>query len=767
MKGKFSFLSAAVLVAFTGGHADAAQGAATVVAASVTGSGDNGISLAVGLAEDNGDPSQCGTSTNLSATYDERVNFCYTVTNNSSTTLNVQTLVDDVSGVVFLNLPQTIEPGASFQYNRIVFVTASESPTATWLAVDQMPGYSSSAQPFEFIDITGSGIPLSLGDDSGTNVTLPFSFNFYGLPSNQMCVNNNGLVVFATKDTCWGYYIANPLPDADILPSPVLAPLWEDLGTAGNEYFATVGSSPNRQFVLEWANKDPFYAPGLSPGYTFELVLNESDKSVDFSYLNVVSNAPGSDYGAQASVGLQLDSTLFSSYSAYSPSIRNFRNIHWARNPEISLSVSAQVTLEVGTPILSLSASSLSASAAPGKSTALTLNIGNNGSGDLHWNLGESPVTSQASFSGAPKAATQPLLWPNFKNGNSVAGPKPAPEEYVRGKKSTNSRSPLGNVPAFGEAMSGNLFVGFNALDTGTLNPISTLSSVFYAGTFANNDFSAEYAVDYPTGNLYRISTATGATHAIGPTGIHKDPITGNVPMVSGIRWDATSDATYLISPYYTSSDCPHSTLYTLNLTNAHVQKVGEADGVCIADIAIDPSGVIYGVDILSKMTVTIDKTNGQVQFVGPTGAYIIDIQGMDMDPSTGIMYFVGVDRSTFLPMMYTIDTTSGAAALLAPIAGSAGLDAMAIAVPSVPCSTPINAPWLSENLIRSTTPPGASDTVIVTFDATSLPTGIYTANICVRTNEATRRYEVMPVTFNVADITDRIFAGGFESSSP
>lgn len=715
----------------------------------VGGGGGGGISLTVGLAEDNGNPSQCGTSTNLSATVGDSINFCYTVTNNSAITLNFQTLSDDVSGPIFTNMAQTIAPGASFQYNRIITATASESPTATWVAADELPGYSNSAGAFNFIDITGSGTALSLGDDSSAVVTSPFSFNFYGVTSNQMCVNNNGHVVFATSNFCSGNFSNQSFP-ATVFANPVFLPFWDDMFTGGNDYFATVGSSPNRQFVVEWAGKDPFSTPGLSPGYTYELVLNESDGSIDFNYSNVVSGSPH-DNGASATVGLQLDTSVFNSFSEFSASLSNSQNIHWTATSPTSFSATAQVTLDVGAPILSLSPTSLSATAASGTSTSQTLNIGNTGNRDLDWDLTEAPSSA------IPKAAAKSVYVPNYKNGAIAASPKPVPQEFRHANKSGKVRNnPFGGVPAYGEtfASSGFNYVSFDASNAGTLNTITALGSYFFAGTFASNDFSVEYAVDYPNGDLYGIDTATGATQLIGNTGVSGGTI-------SGIRWDATSGLTYLMSP---SASCGQSTLYTLDLSTGATQQVGVASGVCLIDIAIDPSGVMYSVDIVGNTTVVVDKTTGAAQVIGDTGFDFNFAEGMDIDPTTGIIYFAGFDLNTFQGGMYTIDPTTGAATFQSPTGNSVELDAMAIAVASGPCATPSDVPWLSENPLTGTTPGGGNDPVTVTFDATSLTPATYTANVCVNTNDTTQRHVAVPVTFVVTgNVNDRIFADGFD----
>jgi hypothetical protein len=212
-------------------------------------------------------------------------------------------------------------------------------------------------------------------------------------------------------------------------------------------------------------------------------------------------------------------------------------------------------------------------------------------------------------------------------------------------------------------------------------------------------------------------------------------------------------------------ASCSQSTLFTIDLTSGATQQVGTASGVCVIDIAIDPSGQMYGVDIVLDNTVAIDKTNGSVQVIGPTGFDFNYAEGMDFDPSTGILYFAGFDRGgTGLGTMYTIDLSSGAATVIAPI-GPNGVetDAFAIAVASGPCATPTDVPWLSENPISGTTPPAGNDPVTVTFDATGLSAGTYDANICVNTNDTTQRHAAVPVELTVTGADDTIFANGFD----
>ena len=49
-------------------------------------------------------------------------------------------------------------------------------------------------------------------------------------------------------------------------PNNFIAPLWDDLRfNTGSAFYDTIGSAPDRQFIIQWDNIDPFSA-GSSTG---------------------------------------------------------------------------------------------------------------------------------------------------------------------------------------------------------------------------------------------------------------------------------------------------------------------------------------------------------------------------------------------------------------------------------------------------------------------------------------------------------------------
>src|SRR4029078_6050657 len=102
------------------GHAYSIGPVPTHVLQPAGGCAPDGLCLVVTLALDNGDPNQCGAATDLAVSIGDSVNICYTVTTNSSTTLNYRTLGDDHVGNVFTNDNIALAPAASYQYNRTI-----------------------------------------------------------------------------------------------------------------------------------------------------------------------------------------------------------------------------------------------------------------------------------------------------------------------------------------------------------------------------------------------------------------------------------------------------------------------------------------------------------------------------------------------------------------------------------------------------------------------------------------------------------------------
>jgi len=155
---------------------------------------------------------------------------------------------------------------------------------------------------------------LSDSDDSWVeNIDLGFFFNYYGTDYSQLAISNNGLL-FSGVGT-WQYVNERITQTSGV--HGFIAPYWDDIITydfrgAGTIYYETLGTFPNRQFVVEWYDNKHY--SNSDNGVTFEAILYEGTNNILFQYKDVdfgsVYGAVGGDNppynnGGSATVGIE------------------------------------------------------------------------------------------------------------------------------------------------------------------------------------------------------------------------------------------------------------------------------------------------------------------------------------------------------------------------------------------------------------------------------------------------------------------------------
>jgi hypothetical protein len=130
-----------------------------------------------------------------------------------------------------------------------------------WMDIDRVS--------YGWIDISGSGTPLNLGDDSGASVSLPFNFMFYGQNRTSIWVCSNGFAQFGDSDNT---IYNTSLPNSYM--GHMLVPFWHDLNpsSGGEVYYQSLPAQ--HIFVVSWVNV-PYYSGGGSN--TFQIVLYDQD----------------------------------------------------------------------------------------------------------------------------------------------------------------------------------------------------------------------------------------------------------------------------------------------------------------------------------------------------------------------------------------------------------------------------------------------------------------------------------------------------------
>lgn len=190
------------------------------------------------------------------------------------------------------------------------------------------PDYRMDASaPFNWVEISATGTPLNLDDDSFIHSSIPFPFNFYGRDHTEVSVGSNGHVYF--EDAYLGFD-NTPIPSLTFdSVQEFIAAFWTDLNptpdpTPGSPqiYVQLLGTAPNRQLVIEWQNV-PMCCNSLG-GVSFEVILFEGSHEILLQYQDVVfddSFYTWADNGRSATVGIQGSPQVGLQYSFLEPSL--------------------------------------------------------------------------------------------------------------------------------------------------------------------------------------------------------------------------------------------------------------------------------------------------------------------------------------------------------------------------------------------------------------------------------------------------------------
>jgi hypothetical protein len=188
-------------------------------------------------------------------------------------------------------------------------------------------GYAYTSTAFNYRNITGTS--LNLGDDSTGVISSPFGVPFGGGSYSTLYVGSNGALSFNNLSIPY----TNPSIPSSVA-STLVAPFWDDLspvsGSAQNVFWAVTGSTPYRELVIEWRDV-AHYGCGSSDTVRFQVVFFESSSSVLFNYADAAfgGGCTSYDYGASATVGVQVALGNGTQYSYNTASLSNQTSLLW------------------------------------------------------------------------------------------------------------------------------------------------------------------------------------------------------------------------------------------------------------------------------------------------------------------------------------------------------------------------------------------------------------------------------------------------------
>ncbi|MBN2829198.1 MAG: choice-of-anchor D domain-containing protein, partial [Candidatus Cloacimonetes bacterium] len=159
---------------------------------------------------------------------------------------------------------------------------------------------STGGPTYNWVEISTLGTALTLSDDSGSPVNLPFDFDFYGETKNSVNICSNGYLTFGSTTND---YSNDAIPGTS-QPNDIIAGLWDDLrplsgGGAGTVYHYY--DSANNRFIIEYDNVRHYYATGGNE--TFEVILypngnillQYASTGTDTDYTIGIENSSGTD----------------------------------------------------------------------------------------------------------------------------------------------------------------------------------------------------------------------------------------------------------------------------------------------------------------------------------------------------------------------------------------------------------------------------------------------------------------------------------------
>ncbi len=222
-----------------------------------------------------------------------------------------------LANIAFAQLTVTTNPTsatANICDGNSISVTASATPVNYTVAAISNAAYDPNlfATTFLVDHVNGFVEPLSTGtldDGRWDNITIPFTFRFYGNTFNAVNISTNGWVgLGGSNSTTTG--LGFVLPNA-IAPNNVIHAITSNLTFAATynavqndavlQYFE-VGSAPNRKFVIDYSNLK-FVAGPVASRANVQVILYETSNIVEIHTTSCTNTTVAKAQGVENSTG--------------------------------------------------------------------------------------------------------------------------------------------------------------------------------------------------------------------------------------------------------------------------------------------------------------------------------------------------------------------------------------------------------------------------------------------------------------------------------
>jgi hypothetical protein len=138
-------------------------------------------------------------------------------------------------------------------------------------------------------------------NDGYSTLPLPFSFTFGDQAYDSITVSANGYLTFSGSGNIKDNFIIPGIAQ----PNQFIAPFWDDLNpvAGGSLYQITLGTPPNREYVVEWYLIPRAGFDSTSSQLTFEVVLFEGSNQILLQYQTLLGTAAD---GSSATIGVEF-----------------------------------------------------------------------------------------------------------------------------------------------------------------------------------------------------------------------------------------------------------------------------------------------------------------------------------------------------------------------------------------------------------------------------------------------------------------------------
>ncbi len=143
--------------------------------------------------------------------------------------------------------------------------------------------FAQTAGTFNPLGISTTVFSSGWDDNVSAPIPIPFTFVFNGVNYTSCSINSNGFITFGATYSINSEYI--PISGSTNYAGAISA-LGRDLASNGfSVVYNTVGTSPNRVFVVEWKNARRYSSGGAqNADFNFQIRLSEGSNTVQIVY---------------------------------------------------------------------------------------------------------------------------------------------------------------------------------------------------------------------------------------------------------------------------------------------------------------------------------------------------------------------------------------------------------------------------------------------------------------------------------------------------